>query len=1122
MFMFYQQYFYRTFKRLPLFLISFLGFFLQAKSQTTANAKDKNFVRESSFQKSGTVDYSDPSQVQHKITYFDGLGRPIQTVLPGQGATGQDIITATEYDAYGRPSKSYLPYPKASGTGDLDTNFSNNATSFYGGDIRPFSESVYENSPLNRVVKQAGAGSAWEFDSSPTSFSDRTVKVKTFANVANDVIIFKVSNIDGTGGSFGASSTPATTNAGGFTKGVFYEANTLLVTETLDENNTTGTGGNRIREYKDRSGKVILKRSYDGSNTLDTYYVYDIYGQLRGVFPPKLSLLLNSAESADKLVTALNQLGFIYCYDNQGRVVKKKVPDAGWVSMTYTDTDLLATQTDANGTVTYYSYDNLNRIKETGVKINNIEQWLVINHYDGVRPTEVNNTPYSNVDLNVKKGLLTGSSRRILKTDGSIETTETLVLKSSIYYDSRGRVVLSFKESYDGTNIISETSYLKLHYTGRVEESTTEQKVSSSLTIKTLEIYSYDHVGRLKSTCQTLSELNGSGAVTYTEAPRLLQCQSYDGIGRLTTKKLGKLPAASLTTQSTKEFAEVLTYGYNIRSWATSIVGYQKPDKTNNATGTKNFDFSLKYSDASQYNGNIGKLKWSGDSSTFTYDGLNRLTSSTGKHSEVLTYDENGNIKTLQRKISNTLVDNLTYKYVESGALENTNRLLNVSDATNNALGYKNGNPGNDFVYDNNGNLTKDNDKGIDINYNVFNLVRKVTGFGTNPIAPQSYLYDGSGAKLAQYNGTSWKAYLGAGEYVGGKLYRMATSEGYIIENPNYVPGSTVGKYNYFYSLKDHLGNVRAVVVDDANATQVQTNDYTAFGVAVSTDLSKNKYLYNGKELQDGTNWLDYGARMYQPELGRWMVPDPMAEKYYPISPYAYVANNPISYTDPNGMEIDVKGMDVYSQVMLVISLSKITGNNIGIKEGKMVNNGRAESNEPYSKSASSYLDKLIGSTQTMYVNSIYDQGSYNKPKGGKTMVFLNTYDTDETTNSFGETQGWGMTFLHESLHTGWAANIIDKDNYDGFGDPPKPGEVGYDPKAIGATETVVNGFRKELGLIERTSYFNTMHYDSDGNLLNNTWSFGGKDVILKKSNRLDTFNKIIQYDFKSKLNKKK
>ncbi|MGB7499706.1 MAG: RHS repeat-associated core domain-containing protein, partial [Moheibacter sp.] len=66
------------------------------------------------------------------------------------------------------------------------------------------------------------------------------------------------------------------------------------------------------------------------------------------------------------------------------------------------------------------------------------------------------------------------------------------------------------------------------------------------------------------------------------------------------------------------------------------------------------------------------------------------------------------------------------------------------------------------------------------------------------------------------------------------------------------------------------------------------------------------KYKYNGKEFQDelNLNWYDYGARNYDPALGRWMNMDPLAEVYFESSPYNYVANNPTNSFDPNGMWI--------------------------------------------------------------------------------------------------------------------------------------------------------------------------------------------------------------------------
>jgi RHS repeat-associated protein len=102
----------------------------------------------------------------------------------------------------------------------------------------------------------------------------------------------------------------------------------------------------------------------------------------------------------------------------------------------------------------------------------------------------------------------------------------------------------------------------------------------------------------------------------------------------------------------------------------------------------------------------------------------------------------------------------------------------------------------------------------------------------------------------------------------------------------------------------------------------------------LSGGTGTNKYLYNSKELQDdfGLYWYDYGARMYDAELGRWHTLDPLAEKYNQFSPYVYVADNPMKYVDPNGKEI------------LIVTKRDQDGNiseSLKYSEGKLFSNGK-------------------------------------------------------------------------------------------------------------------------------------------------------------------------------------
>ncbi|GAB3351388.1 hypothetical protein GCM10027566_09620 [Arachidicoccus ginsenosidivorans] len=257
------------------------------------------------------------------------------------------------------------------------------------------------------------------------------------------------------------------------------------------------------------------------------------------------------------------------------------------------------------------------------------------------------------------------------------------------------------------------------------------------------------------------------------------------------------------------------------------------------------------------------------------------------------------------------LIDQLTYHYNTS-----SNQLKNVVDASNDAsttlgdfhyTGTKAASA-TDYTYDANGNLISDANKKISgIVYNILNLPQRITLTGKGTI---SYIYDAAGNKLQkktlQGGVTTTTTYLESSIYQNDTLQFFGTPQGRV---------RPVGSsFVYDYYLKDHLGNTRMVITDDYNIASpiLEVNSYYPFGleqkaIGVTQVLASkhNKYKYNGKELQEdlGLDQYDYGARFYDPQIARWHIADPLAEKGRRWSPYNYAADNPLRFIDPDGME---------------------------------------------------------------------------------------------------------------------------------------------------------------------------------------------------------------------------
>ncbi|WP_299176280.1 DUF6443 domain-containing protein [uncultured Chryseobacterium sp.] len=831
-----------------LLIFSFCFFHSQTNFTTSENyIYTKNCLNE------------DCSKKAEAVQYFDGLGRLKQSVSIKATPTGKDIVIPVEYDSYGRELKSYLPIPQlTTQDGGIHSNPVSAASLVYGNE-KIYSEKVPEASPLGRVMQQKKPGNDWSTHPATMSYE---------ANAAGEVKKYTI----------------ITTWTEGRTHNVLSLSGTYPAAQ-LYKNKVTDEDGNVNIEYKNKKGQVILLRKNDGSQNLDTYYVYNEYGHQAFVIPP----LASASGLTDD--TTLDNLCYQYRYDGWNRVVEKKLPGKEWEYMVYDKADQLVMTQDAhmrgNGKWMITKYDQFGRVVYTGIVAGGTRQSMQ-NQASSLIVTEsrstggflkngmqvyYTNTYFTNTDtvlsVNYYDTYPTGSpaipsqvlGQNVLSQDAQTSNISTKFLptasyvknieddnwtKNYIWYDHKGRVLGTHSINHLGGYTKTES---ELDFAGVTQKSVTRHKRLNTDTEKVItQTFTYDLQNRLLVHKHQVDN----------NAVEILTRNKYNELLQLENKKVG---GTDISTP-----LQTVDYTYDITGLLTGI-------NDPNNLGSDLFGYTIKYNTPSQadarYNGNIAEIDWRknnifGESVlkrySFTYDGVNRLSEArfsepestipqNAFYDESAEYDLNGNITVLKRNApsfngySAEQIDDLSYTY-------HGNNLISVSDSSGNPTGYEGG--GGNIGYDDNGNMTSMEDRLIEqIDYNYLNLPSKMIIDGYNKSVSNLYRADGTKLKKSFIaNGDNGAMYSSSTEYMDGFHYISSTGDElwwawYEESGGAYEPEAFIsmihsssfnnvlkfvptaeGFYDfennkYIYQYKDHLGNVRLSYEKDVSGLVV-------------------------------------------------------------------------------------------------------------------------------------------------------------------------------------------------------------------------------------------------------------------------------------------------------------
>lgn len=679
------------------------------RKQNINGSQNQNYIRTEVARVAGLQDEYEFARapVEDKsieFEYFDNLGRSLQSINVQNSPNNKDVIVPVVYDDFGRQHLQYLPYEAGATNGKYRLAAESEDISFYEdikGDSRPFTEVLFEDSPLNRPIGQYDPGEVWKSNGKK---KERIVLI----NGSNEIRKWTIENDE-----------PISFK--------YYPQGALIGTKTIDED------GREVVEYNDFRGlKVVSRKLGDAGQWHDTYYIHDAFGQVRYVLSPealndspdavsgevefvggsknftnanfegknivygsnatvKLRPDFNfTATATNKFsitsgappVGAIDGFAYAYIYDAKRRLIKKKLPGKDWEYFVYDRWDRLVLSQDGelrkNNRWIFVKYDELNREVMKGY-------WTQVGTQEDLAIEVEAETVHHEIENTSAEGYT--RHRTFPKTPPSddlfqINYYDDYSFKNNAGWDAEGH----------GFNYVNEPEMSSVKTTHGLKGQVTGGKIrvgESGMWLNTVHYYddkyqniqtkTENHLGGMD---RISNEYDFTGLVTKTkhyqegsgmDSFTVLETFEYDHAGRLlkTYHSIGGASPVLIAENNYNEVGELIErnhyspageklqsvdFNYNIRGWLTGINNTDLDEGENDL-----FGMDLYYHNApavngstpiARYNGNIAAMSWNTNNQEETpqpkiygygYDMLERLKSATYATKSGATWDANQN-----------------------------------------------------------------------------------------------------------------------------------------------------------------------------------------------------------------------------------------------------------------------------------------------------------------------------------------------------------------------------------------------------------------------------------------------------------------------------------------------